>query len=349
MATIRKKRSRYQVQVRRKGAPHISKTFHRLRDAQEWARKMEIQADRSELRTDRRELEKITLGDLVTRYLAEITPSKKSANSENWVLNAFLRHKICRKTLADLSSQDFAAYRDERLKEISGRSLKRNLSAVHNLFEMAESEWGIPLHENPLAGVRFPTSSNGRNRRLKAGEFEALICAARSRKNPLIEKVIIFALETAMRRGEILDLEWGNIDLERRSATILEAKNGYSRTVPLSPSAIAVLDTLPATHERVFFPLTANSVKMAWQRILPIAEVKDLHFHDLRHEAISRYFEMGMTVPEVSLISGHRDIRMLARYAHPQLASIQRKFNEEKASAKQGDSATVHNRRPDRP
>ena len=107
--------------------------------------------------------------------------------------------------------------------------------------------------------------------------------------------------------------------------TILESKNGYSRTIPLTPKAYALLHDLDRVCDQVF-PLTSNALKMAWGRILKIADIQDLHFHDLRHEAVSRFFDMGLTVPEVASISGHRDVRMLLRYAHANTSTLQAKL-----------------------
>ena len=327
MATIRKRNNRWQVQVRRKGFAPIARSFELKSDAQEWAREIERQADRKELATDTRILETITLSQLVIRYRDEIVPTKKGADIETIILNAFLKHPICRKTLSQLLPTDFAAYRDKRLKTITAKSLKRQLSPIHNMFEIARDEWGIPLKENPLDKVKLNAKDNRRERRLKAGEYDKLIESTRTRQNPLIEKMVVFAIETAMRRGEILNLRWNQVNLERRSVTILESKNGYSRTIPLTPKAVTLLLSLERTHDRVF-PLTANVLKMAWGRMLEGTGIEDLHCHDLRHEAISRFFEMGLTVPEVASISGHRDTRMLLRYAHASDHAIQAKLSK---------------------
>lgn len=325
MATIRKRNGKFQVQVRRRGYPDLSRTFHLLRDAKEWARHIETQVDRGELAPDRRQLERETLGDLVTRYRDEIVPRKKGAEIETIILNRFLRHPICSKKLSNLSVEDFAQYRQERLKEITPKSLKRQLSPIQNMFEVAREEWGFPINENPVKKLRLPTGDRKRERRLREGEYEALIQAARTRRNPIIEKVIIFALETGMRRGEILALRWQQVDLARRSVTILEAKNGHSRTIPLSTRAVDLLGTLEVKGDRVF-ELSPNALKLAWCRMLEGTSMHDLHFHDLRHEAISRFFELGLTSPEVAAVSGHRDMRMLYRYAHASLMNIMEKI-----------------------
>lgn len=321
MATIRKRNDRWQVQVRRKGFDSVSRSFALRNDALEWAREIERQADRQELAADRKVLETITLRDLIVRYVDCVVNDKKGAEIERIILAAFLREPICKKALSDLNTKDFTSYRDRRLQAIAPISLKRQLAPIRHMFQIAIDEWEIPLKENPLDKVKLKAKDNRRERRLKAGEYDKLIQATRTRRNPLIEKVVVFAVETAMRRGEILSLCWDQVDLERRSVTILEAKNGYSRTIPLSPNAVSLLQSFERTDESVF-PLTTNVLKMAWGRMLEGTGIEDLHFHDLRHEAISRFFELGLTVPEVASISGHRDARMLLRYAHADTGRI---------------------------
>lgn len=331
MATIRKRNGKYQVQVRRNNQLIASKTFHTQLDARNWARQTEVQIDQGELEPRKSDLKKFTLADIVSRYLKEVVPLKKQS-VETFLLNAFLRHPICSKRLDHLTSADFSAYRDERLKSIAPISLKRQLAPISHAFEIARTEWGIPIKENPIEKLRLKARDNRRERRLKDGEQEKLLEAARTRQNPLIEKVVIFAIETGMRRGEILGLHWDQVDLKRRSVTILESKNGYSRTIPLTPGAFALLQSMKdeagdkdLKPERVF-PLTANTLRMAWERMLARTDIEDLHFHDLRHEAISRFFEMGLTVPEVASISGHRDMKMLMRYAHADTTKLARKL-----------------------
>ncbi|MES0058803.1 site-specific integrase [Mesorhizobium sp. M0041] len=329
MATIRKHRDKYQVQVRRKGFPPISRSFHKLADAKEWARHIETQADRQELAPSRKELKGITLGDLVRRYRTEVVASKKGADVETIVLDAFLRHPVCRKSLIDLNTSDFASYRDERLKTIAATSLKRQLAPLNNMFELARSEWKIPL-KNPLVDLALKTNDNRRERRLREGELDRLVEAGKKTRNPLVLPMIHFAIETGMRRGEILNLRWRDIDEARGSAIILETKNGYSRTIPLTPGALNVLKALAAAtrQERCsqVFPLSALALRLCWDRLTERAKINDLNFHDLRHEAISRLFELGLTMPEVASISGHRDMRMLFRYAHASNASIRAKL-----------------------
>jgi integrase len=241
------------------------------------------------------------------------------------VLTAFLRHAVCKKPLSQLTREDFGRYRDERLGSIKPTTLKREFSSLHNMFEVARDEWNLPIRENPLSGLRLPVPQARRERRLNGAELEHIMQSAQRCRNQLILPIIVFAVETAMRRGEILSLEWQNIDEERRSVLLPHTKNGYSRTIPLSSRALGILQSLPKTDERVF-PMSANAFRLAWERVRSRAGAIDLHFHDLRHEAISRFFELGLNVPEVALISGHRDARMLFRYTHPIREAILKKL-----------------------
>ena len=325
MATIRKRNGKYQVQIRRNGKLLGSKTFHTQKDAREWARKAEIELDKGEFEPNTHDLKHYTLKDIIVRYRDEVVPTKKTSSVETFTLNAFLRHPICTLRLDQVRVSDFAAYRDERLRTISPISLKRQLAPIAHAFQLAKTEWDIPIKANPVEGLRLKARDNKRERRLQEGELDKLLYAARHRRNPLIEQVIIFAIETAMRRGEVLGLCWKQVDLKKGVATILEAKNGYSRTIPLTKTASELLQHLPRSTDRVF-PITAMALRMAWQRMLRSTDIEDLHFHDLRHEAISRFFEMGLTVPEVASISGHRDMKMLFRYAHADQSKVAAKL-----------------------
>lgn len=334
MATIRKHRGKHQVQIRRKGFPTISRSFTNFADAKEWARHMERQADRGELGPDRKVLDTITLAELLSRYLDEVVPTKRHGETDTFALKLVLRHSISKKRLSDLSHIDFTSYRDERLKKVSPATLKRQLTPLRHMFRYAHDEWDIPLRDSPLSKVRLTEADKRRERRLREGELDRLLKAAGKTRNPFILPVVRFALETAMRRSEILALRIRDVDIERCTATIRMSKNGHSRTIPLSSLAVAILETTlavmsddaKASNERIF-PITALALRLAWDRLTKRAKIDDLHFHDLRHEAISRFFEKGLTVPEVASISGHRDIRMLLRYAHADKGKLAEKLN----------------------
>jgi integrase len=300
----------------------LSQSFLTKRDAQLWARQTEFQVDRKELPKDPRQLERFTLRDLVIRYRDTVSPRKRGGEVEQIVLNAFLRHPVCRKRLSDLSPADFASYRDERLQKIKAITLKREFSSLQNLFELAKEEWGLPIRDNPVRQIRFKAETNRRERRLRQGELDRIIRSAQQCRNRLVLPIILFALETALRRSEILAARWSHLQLDNRLLALPRAKNGHSRVIPLTLRAGEILQPLHSeiradkTENDRIFPISANAFKLTWKRVLLRAEIKDLRFHDLRHEAISRFFERGLTAPEVAHISGHRDMRMLYRYAH---------------------------------
>jgi len=197
------------------------------------------------------------------------------------------------------------------------------------MFRVAADEWDLPV-SNPLDRLRLKVVDNKRQRRLLAGELDRLIAAAKSTKNPYTLLVVRFALETGMRRGEILALNWREVDLQRLSVSVLEAKNGHSRVIPLSSRAVAILQEarrLQDDQSASVFPMSANGFRLSWERLVKRANITGLHFHDLRHEAISRLFEYGLTAPEVASVSGHRDMRMLFRYAHANQTTVREKMS----------------------
>src|SRR5450759_2758839 len=191
--------------------------------------------------------------------------------------------------------------------------------AVSHAIEIATREWGLWLPRNPVKLVRRPQVPRGRTRRLKVGEEARLLAACDSGRTPMMKPLIILAIETAMRRGEMLDLRWQHVDLVRCVAHLPLTKNGDSRDIPLSRRAVAILKELKADKgrdaERVF-PVTGNSIRLAFEHLRVRAGMDDFRFHDLRHEGISRLFELGLNIAEVSAISGHRELKMLMRYTH---------------------------------
>lgn len=179
----------------------------------------------------------------------------------------------------------------------------------------AKGEWSIPLRANPLKTIKLPADSKARDRRLQDDDGEGLMKAMTTPSAWYLRPLITLAIETGMRRGELLSIEWKDVDLSAPTIRILKTKNGHPRTIPLTPKAVEILSSLERKDDRVF-PVTPNAVRLAWERLRKRAGLEDLRLHDVRHEAVSRFFEYGLTVPEVALISGHRDPRMLSRYTH---------------------------------
>ncbi len=227
MASIRRRKGKWQVQIRRQGATPISRTFHVLDDAKAWARHMEVHADRGDLPAHPGKLRSITLGQLVERYRDTVSPKKRTHEAERLVLNAFLRHPICRRPISEITTAHFAAYRDERLSKNKPSSVKRSLVPIHNLFEVARTEWDLPIRENPLRKLKIEGSDKRRERRLRTGELDSLLLAFRQVRNKYVFAIFTLALETGMRRGEILAIRQDHVNLEKRTLLIPESKNGH--------------------------------------------------------------------------------------------------------------------------
>jgi integrase len=158
-------------------------------------------------------------------------------------------------------------------------------------------------------------------------EETRLLTACREARNPFLLPIVHLALETAMRQDELVSLRWEHIDLNRQIAHLPDTKNGEARTVPLSSAAIRVLRSLPRSlHGQVFPGLTTEAVKRAYIRAVRRAEIEDLRFHDLRHEATTRLFEKGLNIMEVASITGHKDLRMLRRHTHLKAEDLARKL-----------------------
>ncbi|GJD57071.1 site-specific integrase [Methylobacterium dankookense] len=319
MAAIRKRQGKYQVQIRIKGSPPLSRTFSARADAKAWAREIEGDAERRGLPMDRRVLDTLTVGDILVRYRDTITPTKLGAVREGMAIRVLLKHGLSKVPLSALTVSRVAEHRDQRLQTIKPASINRELAIYRHAFETAQRSWGIPLAENPFALVTKPRVSDARSRRLEKGEWEKLKAACLRSRNPYVLSMVEFGLETAMRRGEVLRVRWRNIDWEGRTLHIPRSKNGYARTIPLSVQAINILmrqSNAFSSSENLVFETTEDAIKLSWQRIVRRCGIVDFRYHDLRHEAISRFFEKGLSVPEVALISGHRDYKMLARYVH---------------------------------
>ena len=318
----------WQAVVRRSGHKPISKSFDTKAQALQWARLLESEIDRG-IFVDRSECEQTTVGELVDRYLLEVTPTKKSARSEKQRLKALKTH-FGAFSLTAIRSIHIAAYRNARLLSgLAGATVVKELNSLSHLFDVAIKDWGFPLPANPAKLVRRPKVARGRDRRLLAGEQEQLFAACQESRAEFLLPAVQFAIETGMRMGEILSLEWRHVDLVQRVATLPDTKTGEARQVPLSTTAVAAISRLPRHFRdgRVFWKWKrTDSLENAWRRAVKTAGIEDLRFHDLRHEAVSRLFEKGLNTMEVSSISGHKTLQMLKRYTHLKAEDLVKKL-----------------------
>ena len=325
VASISKRANGWFAQVRRKGYEPEYRTFRTKAEADSWARERERIIDQGVAPVSYRMLRETTLGDLIQRYIREVTPTKRSHDTERMRLMKLAKAPMCDLPLFGLTTAPIAAYRDDRTKQVKPGTIARELGLLRTIIEVARKDWGIGLSENVVANVRKLPVKNARNRRLEAGELSRLLDALGRTRNKLIRPAILLAIETGLRRGELLGLTWDAVDLENRTAYIPHTKTGFSRTIPLTGAAIDILNSLPRNGPCAF-PLSAMALRLAWNRVRERAGMSDLNFHDLRHEAISRFAELGLSTVELAAISGHRDMRMLMRYTHLRPTDLARKL-----------------------
>lgn len=326
MATFRQRGSGFwQASVRRTNRDTVSKTFSTKQEAEKWARSIEADLDKG-IYVDLALAEKTTFKEIIERYMREVTPTMRSEKEDLIRLNAIARHPICKLNMVSLTSARLAAYRDERLKAVSPGTVIREFAYFSSIINHARREWGINI-SNPVMLVRKPPSPQGRNRILNLEERIRLLGALEptGRKSIWMKPLVEFALETAMRRGEMLSLLWKNVDLQKQIAFLELTKNGESRTVPLSTTAIAVLQQLQHIDERVF-PINHAAVSANFAKARKRANLEDVHFHDLRHTAITLLAEKLPNVLELAAVSGRKELRMLKRYHYPNPIELAKKL-----------------------
>lgn len=345
MATIvRTPSETWKAVIRKQGWPTTAKTFRTKRDAEDWARRTEDEMVRG-IYIERGASERLTLAVALDRYLSEVTPTKKPATQQTEVERAKpLREFFGKYALAAITPDLVARYRDLRLatpnaRQPRGRSktplllsastVRLELALLGHLFTTAIREWRLGLVLNPVAQVRKPKPAEGRDRRLSAAEERALFAAVDAHSNPMLGWIVRIAMETGMRSGEILGLRLRQVDIKRRIVRLSDTKNDSSRTVPLTRNATHAFQAAvayplrPTNCDLVFFGEPGRDgqrrpyhFKKVWNGIKKELGLTDLHFHDLRHEAVSRLVEVGLSDQEVAAISGHKSMQMLRRYTH---------------------------------
>jgi integrase len=317
MASFRQRNGKWQARVFRDGYPDLAKTFQSKIDAERWARSVEVSLDRGTY-VDPTEAERVTLGDLIGRYIKEVLPSMKGYVEDSYRLRAIQRRDIANINMARLSSVQFASYRDERLTKVASNTVIRELAYLSSVINHARREWGINI-PNPVLMVRRPQMPKGRDRVITEEELRRLLeqLEPTGRRNVWMKPLVLLALETGMRRGELLRLQWTDINLQKRTATLWEIKNGERRIVSLSSKALEVLLFMPRSLCGAVFPLNAAAQEKAFREAVRRAGIDDLRFHDLRHSAITRMAKKLPNVIELASVSGHKSLRMLQRYYHP--------------------------------
>lgn len=273
----------------------------------------------------RAEAEATLISDVLERFEAEVLPTKRSQQSDISRIKT-LDEAFGKFRLASLTSTQIAKFRDRRLKVVGPQSVIHELSLLNRVLKAATMDWGIAMPGGlPTAQIRKPAKPRGRDRRVSQTEIDKILESSESGE---LHALVVLAVETAMRRGELASLNWENIDFRRRVAHLSKTKANVPRDIPLSTTAIKALKLLPRQIDGKVFTLQAESMSQAFERACEphSANIAGLRFHGLRHEATSRLFEKGLNVMEVAAITGHKTLDMLKRYTHLRAEDLAKKL-----------------------
>ncbi len=307
MASIRKVGKKFKAQVARQGV-RKSKSFVTRQAAKDWAARQEyliLNAD--QIATTQ------TFGSVMDRYAREVSSTKRGARWEMIRLEKIQRDDIAKVQMGELAPRHFAEWRDKRLREVAPASVIREMQLMSSVLNVARREWGL-LKVNPLSDVRKPTKPPPRDRLPTQDEIDRMAHSAGSDLSKTTARsfhAFLFAIETAMRAGEIVGLEWDRVDLTKRVARLTHTKNGRPRDVPLSSEAVRLLEALP--HMEPVFGLSSRQHDVLFRKVRDRAGVEGLTFHDSRHAAITRLAKK-LDVLDLARMVGHSDLKMLMVY-----------------------------------
>lgn len=326
MASVRKHGDKWQARIQRQGQQSLSKSFNNKADALKWARNTESQIDLGTL-APKQAMPRLTR--ILDRYLEEVTPLKKGAAQEKYRVAQVKKAKLADVYVDKVDGVAIAKYRDERLKVVAANTVRLELALLSVVFEQCRREWGYPV-ANPVREIRMPKPGQPRKRRLEPGEEQVLLAACAESGSRYLVPLVILAIETGMRLGELASMTWRNVDLQKRTVHLHDTKNGSARIVPLSTRALGVLKEMPISISGRVFVAKVGSMKIAFRNaLIRMRKQPDLgpylvglRFHDLRHEAVSRLLELGLSPLEVGVVSGHKTLAMLQRYANLRVADI---------------------------
>ena len=327
MANIRKRitskgEARYTATVRMKGAPPESATFPRLTDAKKW-----VQDTESAIREGRYFKKTIakrkTLNELIDRYVKEVVPENPKSAKKKVAQLRWWKEQLGHLTLADLSTDQIGEKRDLLKEGRAPATVVRYMAALSHCFSIGVSEWQW-IDDNPMKKVRKPKEPRGRVRYLSDDERYRLLDVCKQSTCKQLYPIVVIALSTGMRQGEILNLRWGDIHLKRKMMTLEQTKNGERRGVPLVGLSFELVSQLSTVRrldtDLVFYseakPKVPIAIRKPWGDAIKLAEIEDFRFHDLRHSAASYLAMNGASLAEIAEILGHKTLQMVQRYAH---------------------------------
>lgn len=356
MATFVKTESgKWKAVIRIRRLPTAAKTFRLRNEAMEWARQTEYDMRHGTFVHPARNAT-LSFIDAMDRYLSEFTPNKRpyTQKAERYRA-AKLKEYFSTYFLTGITPELVSKYRDLRLSackqsfgfnkmanppKLASGTVRLEISLLSHLFTVAIQEWHLGLVQNPVFLTRRPSNSIGRNRRLSKREERKVLSALANYPNPMLRWAFFIALDTGMRANEIRTLTVGQINLNRRTISLSDTKNKDSRTIPIPKRTLTILKEaidnprrMPDC-DRLFFSSEVSGsnsfyqFNTAWWKLRKKLDMTDFRFHDLRHEAISRLVEAGLSDLEVASISGHRAMQMLKRYTHLRAGNLVKKLDK---------------------
>ncbi len=333
MPTIEKRRApngavTYRAKIRLKGSPNVCASFARKTDATKWGHSTEA-AMREGRYFKASSAKRCTLAETIDRYSREILPRKpRTAKSQVRQL-AWWRSELGHLFLADVTASGISEARAKLLiPSVGGKpargfaTVNRYMAALSHVLTIAVREWDL-LEANAAHRLSKLKEPRGRDRFLSEGECERLLSACRKSSNPDLHAVVLLAMSTGMRRGEILSLRFDQVDCVSGMIYLYDTKNGERRGVPLTGPALALLGERSKAQARttalVFAGktgVTPFDIRKPWYQVLKDACLTDIRFHDLRHTAASLLAKGGASLPVIGAVLGHKSAVMTKRYAH---------------------------------
>ena len=328
MASIQKRNSSFRVRITREGKSTLCATFYNRLEALQWAKQTEAQLRLGlyeEPQAPAKYHQDVSFEEAAAHYMNTHSIHKKIVRSETYRLQILIK-RWKGLTLKQIDKQAVLTLRDDLLAlGRSGETINHYFNTLSKLFQMVNNEWDLPI-PNPIKGIKRMPPAKGRTKRITASIEQLLVDSCDTLSLPLLRSIIQFAIQTGMRRGELMGLSWTDIDLPNRKAYLHDTKNGDPRQVPLTKDAVAILSALTKDESGKVFPMSLVALRIQFERVCLFAKkqytgngtnpFEDLRFHDLRHEALSRLSDAGLNVIELSHISGHRTLSMLKRYVH---------------------------------
>jgi len=344
MATIRARKrtdgsTSYTAQIRlfRDGAQvyQESQTFARKQAAQAWVRKREAELDQPGA-IERANRKGATIKEMIDRYVIEMEKVRALGKTKLGTLKAISESYLGKLNDQDINSQLLVEYALWRMGEEGGnikpQTAGNDLAHLGAVLSIARPAWGYEVDPHAMADARrvlkklgYNMRSRERDRRPTLDELDKLlkhfqgIQAYRPTSINML-KVTAFALFSTRRQEEITRIQWADLDEVGHRVLVRDMKNpgqkiGNDVWCHLPPEAWAILQTMPKVLSEIF-PYSAESISTSWTRACKFLDIEDLHFHDLRHEGVSRLFEMDWDIPRVASVSGHRDWNSMRRYTH---------------------------------